>query len=428
MKRRITAAIVGVTTFILLALGIPLAVIAEQQFLDSEVVELQASAAEALTEIVVPLDPRELADIANEADTPPPFAIYDRDGTLLFGTGPRTAEPVVVSALSGRSSSSTDGQIVVATPITDGDENIVGALRLSESLSGVQSRARRAWLVMAVAGAVAIAISWLIANRIARGLSRPVIELAASATQLGSGGVISGHEPVGIAEIDLLGAALVESSRRVSESLTRERRFSADVSHQLRTPLAGLRLKLETAQTGEGNQAQLATHALEDLDRVDSTVAHLLAFARDAVPVTSTSSLRDAALDAKQRWDAHAANLARPFTLTGEVAGHVQASTSSIEQVLEVLIDNAFEHGRGAVTMKLRQIPGGAAIDISDEGTVADLGDNELFRRGHGRNNGIGLSLARSIAEAEGGRLILTQTEPTTFSLFLLDPVDNVHA
>ncbi|TPW10154.1 MAG: histidine kinase [Acidimicrobiaceae bacterium] len=426
MKRRITTAIVGVTAFILLALGIPLAVIAERQLLDSEVVELQAAAAETLTEISVPLDPRELAQIANEPDTPPPFAIYDTDGNLVFGTGPTTAEPAVIEALSGESSSSTDGLIVVATPITDRDENIVGALRLSESLSGAQSRARRAWLIMAAAGAAAIVIAWLIATRIARGLSRPVIDLAASATQLGSGGVIGGHEPVGITEIDLLGDALVESSRRVSESLTRERRFSADVSHQLRTPLAGLRLKLETAQTTEGDQAQLATSALDDLDRIDSTVAHLIAFARDAVPLTSTSSLHDAALDAKQRWNAHAANLSRPLILSGDLTGHVQASSSSIDQVLEVLIDNAFEHGRGTVTMKLRQIPGGAAIDISDEGTLTDLDDNELFRRGQGRNNGIGLSLARSIAEAEGGRLILTRIEPTTFSLILLDPIDNV--
>ena len=197
MRRRITTAIVGVTAFVLLALGIPLAIIAERQLLDSEVVELQATAAETLTEIAVPLDSNELADIANEADPPPPFAVYGLDGTLVFGLGPEIAEPAVEAALRGESSSSTDGLIIVATPITDQNETVVGALRLSESLSGAQSRARRAWLVMAGAGAAALAIAWLIGSRIAKGLSRPVIELAALATRIGNGGQIDTHQPVG---------------------------------------------------------------------------------------------------------------------------------------------------------------------------------------------------------------------------------------
>lgn len=420
MKRRITTAIVGVTAFVLLALGIPLAIIAERQLLDSEVVELQASAAETLTEIAIPLDASELAGIASEPDSPPPFAVYGLDGILLFGPGPKIAEPAVNAALRGESSSSTDGQIVVATPITDSNETVVGALRLSESLSGTQSRARRAWLVMAGAGVAALAIAWLIGSRIAKGLSRPVIELAALATKMGNSGLIDNHQPVGITEIDLLGTALVESSHRVTESLTRERRFSADVSHQLRTPLTGLRLKLESAATNEQNQT-LALTALDDLDRIDSTVAHLLAFARDAVPPSSTSALQDAVVAAQRRFEPRAVATERALAVTGTVADHVQASASSIEQVLDVLLDNAFDHGQGQITMTLRSIAGGAAIDVNDEGALAaDVDEETLFRRGHGHNNGIGLALARSLAEAEGGRLLLLRRQPTTFSLVLL--------
>ena len=244
--------------------------------------------------------------------------------------------------------------------------------------------------------------------------------MAALATKMGNGGVIDNHQTVGITEIDLLGTALVESSHRVTESLTRERRFSADVSHQLRTPLTGLRLKLEAAATNEQNQT-LARTALDDLDRVDSTVAHLLAFARDAVPPSSTSSLRDAVVAAKQRFESRAVTTERTLTVTGSVTDHVQASAPSIEQVLDVLLDNAFEHGEGQITMTLRSIAGGAAIDVNDEGALSDDVDEEsLFRRGHGHNNGIGLALARSLAEAEGGRLLLVRRQPTTFSLVLL--------
>ncbi len=107
--------------------------------------------------------------------------------------------------------------------------------------------------------------------------------------------------------------------------------------------------------------------------------------------------------------------------MTGTVTDHVQASPSSIEQVLDVLLDNAFERGHGQITMTLRAIAGGAAIDIDDEGALPDDIDEEtLFRRGHGHNNGIGLALARSLAEAEGGRVLLVRRQPTTFSLVLL--------
>jgi signal transduction histidine kinase len=420
LRRRITTAIVGVTAFVLLALGIPLAIVAQRQILDAEVVELQAKAAQTLTEIAIPLDQRDLAKVAHEPDQPPPFTVYDADGRLIFGNGPAAAEPVVLDALLGRPSSSTDGLIVVASPITDPDETVVGALRLSEPLSGANDRARAAWLVMAVAAIAALGIAWLIANSLARRLSLPVTELAAAAAQLGNGGVLDRHQPVGIAEIDLLGATLADGSQRVSEALARERRFSADVSHQLRNPLAGLRLKLEAAETSTDGRA-IATSALGDLDRIESTVAHLLAFARDAIAPSSTCSLSDAADAAVARWRARASASARTITVSGTDGVLVHAARASVDQILDVLLDNALAHGRGPITLTVRTMAGGAAIDVADEGSISDtVTDDEVFRRGHGTNHGIGLALARSMSEAEGGRLLLLRRHPTTLSLVLL--------
>ena len=99
----------------------------------------------------------------------------------------------------------------------------------------------------------------------------------------------------------------------------------------------------------------------------------------------------------------------------------MQASATSIEQILEVLIDNALNHGCGTIRVVSRRIGGGAAVDVADEGSSADAGtDEQLFTRGHGSDNGIGLALARSIADAEGGRLVVASRQPTTFSLVLL--------
>ncbi|MCU1365029.1 MAG: sensor histidine kinase, partial [Ilumatobacteraceae bacterium] len=168
MRRRITEAIVGVSALILLVLGIPLALAVHSSILDSEVVELQATAARALAEIEVPLDLHQIEQIGAEPDAPPPFSVYDAAGTIIFGVGPSSTDPAIQQALAGNPTSTTRDEIVVVTPITDhATERVVGVLRLTEPLTGVDHRSRVAWAIMALAGALALTIGWLIATRVA---------------------------------------------------------------------------------------------------------------------------------------------------------------------------------------------------------------------------------------------------------------------
>ena len=342
MRRRITEAIVGVSALILLVLGVPLAIAVHRSILDSEVVELQATAARTLSEIHAPLDPGELAAVTHESDSSAPFSVYALDGTLLMGDGPAEADSAVRRALAGNPASTTNGEIVVATPITDDDRNerVVGALRLTESLADANHRSRVAWIEMAATGLAALALGWLIAKRLARRLSQPVTDLAAAAARIGDGGALSRPTKTsGIDEIDTLATALAESSERINEALARERRFSADVSHQLRTPITGVRLSLETARS-QGDPSLIGP-ALDDLQRLEQTVDHLLAFARDAVPATATVRLDEAARHTVGRWTARAAALGRVITITATEPVTTRGSVASIEQILDVLLDNS---------------------------------------------------------------------------------------
>jgi len=424
LRGRIRGAIVGVAAIILLVLGIPLAIVVHRQALDAEVVELQAKAATALTEIEAPPDPRQLARVADEPDAPEGFAVYDLDGRRIYGSGPSRADAVVDRALGGETASSTDGSLVVATPITErGSEQVTGVLRITESMAGADARSRAAWLVMAVAGVAALGLAWLIGNRLARMLAAPLTDLAADAATIGEGADLGGRPPSGIDEIDEVASVLADRARLVHEALQRESRFSADVSHQLRTPVTALRLKLESdADPAIG--ASTRSDALADLDRLEQTIEHLLAVARQAMPTAvDVISLDEAVQDAAGRWDERARRTDRRVRVAeAESETTARIRRASVDEILDVLIENGLRHGAGTTTLSVRHLPHGLAVDVADEGTGIELLDAErIFERGYttGSGKGIGLGVAQSIAEAEGGRVVLSRHQPTTFSLLL---------
>jgi len=424
MRSRITAAIVGVTAMVLLALGIPFAIAVQRMVVSSEIVKLQSRTSQELAEIKLPLDPAELSENSAEADALPAFAVYDSSGSLIFGDGPATPDDPTRAALAGNASTATDRHLVVTVPITDEQERPVGALRVVETRAVADRRTRTIWMAMLLAGAVALGAAWLVARWLASRLTRPITRLAESAADLRHGVAIEQAAPTGIAEIDELASTLSESATRLTAALSRERQFSADVSHQLRTPLAGLRLKLETPQSDVPAQ-RLADDALTDLSRIETTVSHLLSLARQATPTGPDADIGPVVELVVGRWRHVLAAANRRLIASTASNQRVRATPTSIEQILDVLIDNAIRHGRGDVTVSTRHISGGTAIDVADQGRVpAGVTEAELFQRGVGDDHGIGLSLARSIAASDNGRLVLARRNPTTFTLMVLAATD----
>jgi signal transduction histidine kinase len=301
---------------------------------------------------------------------------------------------------------------------------VIGAVLVASPRSAVLGEVAFIWGVMAGLAAVAVTIAWLVGRRQARRLARPLEDLEESARRLGDGDFSVRSRKGGVEEIDSVGAALDTTAARLDDLLARERAFSTDASHQLRTPLAGLRLRLEAALEDLDEDPRPAIAAsLADADRLEVTIEELLALARagqagQAGPLDLGVLLGELAPE----WAARLALHGRDLEVhTDPGAPPAFASTAAVRQVLGVLVDNAVTHGGGTVSVSVREAAGAVAIDVLDEGRGPEASGDLLFARRADRRDGhgIGLALARRLAEAEQGRLELTHPSPPVFTLLL---------
>ncbi|MBA2473529.1 MAG: two-component sensor histidine kinase [Pseudonocardiales bacterium] len=352
------------------------------------------------------------------------LAVYVDRGLRILGTGPQGGDPAVSAALHGEiSNKDLNGELIVAVPVTH-DTDVIGAVRAASPVMAVYRQVALVWLVMFGLGALAIGMVWLVARRQARRLARPLEELSEAARRLGQGDFSVRTTPADIPEIDSVGEALNSTAGRLDDMLARERSFSADASHQLRTPLTGLRLRLEAALEHPGQDLRHAiTDGIAAADRLEQTIEELLALARDTRSSNTTPLDLPVLLDEIEvGWHDRLAAQDRELHVAVDPLAPVSlASTAAVRQVLTVLLDNAATHGSGTVSVAVRNAADALAIDVSDEGAGITAAEPELFTRrsrladGHG----IGLALARSLAEAEGGRLRLTRPAPPTFTLLV---------
>jgi signal transduction histidine kinase len=373
-----------------------------------------AVAGDVLDEQVEELDEPKAIDVS----------VYDEDGNLLHGVPPEGGRPQLARALVGAvGAGDQEGHLVVAVPVTHDDE-VIGAVEVRGPRSTVLWQVALVWAGMAILGVLAMAAAWLVGLRQARRLALPLEDLAVAARELGDGDFSIRCQPGGIQEIDSVGAALNSTAARLDALLSRERAFSADASHQLRTPLAGLRLRLEAALERPDQDLRPAIIAsLADADRLEATISELLALARNE-QAASTCPIDLAALfdDLAPAWRGLLALQGRDLDVRTDPGAPMPiASTAATGQVLSVLIDNATRHGAGTVSVSVRDASGAVAIDVADQGRGLQEPDALLFaRRADQRDgHGVGLALARRLAEAEGGRLTLARPSPPTFTLFL---------
>ena len=406
MRRRLILAIVGVATASVLLFAVPLALIVRRAYRDEELLRLQRDAV-ATTRLVdtgtFGRDPLELP-----AGTTA-YAVYDAGGRRIGGIGPARADDLVDGALrSGKATATQRGnRLLAVAPLLKG-ERVAGALLASRSAAAVTDRTRDTWLQLLALAAAVLAVAALAALWLSGRLIGPLNRLAGAAGRLGEGDFSARAPRSGVPELDAVGTALDATAQRLDDLVTRERSFSADASHQLRTPLAALRIELEALEL-RGERGPELTAALREVDRLQQTIDALLELARDAPRRDATTDLDKVAQEAAGAWRGPLAERSRPLRVLVQAAEPTaRAAPGSVRQILDVLLSNACEHGGGAVTVTVREAGDFLAVDVHDEGGgVADPAEAFRRRSQAADGHGIGLALAGSLAHAEGGSLVL---------------------
>jgi signal transduction histidine kinase len=424
MKRRLVLAIAGVAACAVALFALPLGVVLQRSYRDEELLRLQRDTVAATRGIDLTSNARDRLELPPSADL---LAIYDTSGSLVAGRGPASADNAARSALRTRHPTGAigAGRLVVAVPLLTG-ERVTGVVRAQRGQGSVARRTHRAWLALGGLAAGLVALAVLAALALGRRLAGPLEALAAAARRVGEGDFAARAAPTRIREIDDVGAALNRSSRRIDELVNRERTFSADASHQLRTPLAALRLELEGLALNQRDAPAELAAALTQVDRLQGTIETLLAVARGTPRGEQTTDLGSIMRKLEVRWHGALAAEGRPLRAQLEAEPAVVAmSPAVLGEIAEVLMQNAHMHGAGVVTVTVRKVGDALALEVADRGPGFGSDPEAAFARGSGQGHGIGLALARSLAHAEGARLQVTRPGPAPTVSLLMPPAEN---
>jgi signal transduction histidine kinase len=405
----VLVAIVGVAALAVVLFAIPLAVALQRLDRDEAIVTLERDATRIAAAVPdsIATDPRPVP-IVTGMSRRLSVGVYDLRGGRVTGRGPQDS-PVAGRAVDGRVHEAIEhGLLTVSAPVPS-DQAIVAVVRVATPYEHVSRKAERAWLLMGALAILVIGLAAVVARRQAGRLAAPLERLTRDAQALGSGDFSIRARSIGVREADAASQALEATARRLGDVLDRERAFSAHVSHQLRTPLTGLLLGLEAGLQEDDPESVIRT-ALERGEHLQEIIDDLVRLARGSTGdrgVLDVPALLD---EVRSRADV--------IVRVEEPLPEVRASVSAVRQILRVLLDNAVTHGEPPVTVSAVDVAGtGLSIDVTDRGPGVPNGVDVFNARVDG--HGIGLALARSLAEAEGGRLIIRRPAPPTFSLLL---------
>ena len=280
--------------------------------------------------------------------------------------------------------------------------------------------------VTLAAAALGVLAGYLATAGIRAHVERASQDLVAVANRLAAGEARLAPVRSDIAEIDTVSEVMTRRAHDMTKSLAAERDFASDASHQLRTPLTALLMRLEEISLTDDAEVvkEEANIAIAQVERLTRVVDDLLGRTRSAGGPAPAVSL-DSVIAALQReWQPAFEQARRSVRVRGERGLFVRSTPVALSQVLSTLLENSLVHGRGTVDGHARRSGPSVVVEVSDQGEgVPSAMAPHIFERsvssGAGGSTGLGLALARDLAESNGGRLDLVQAQPARFALFL---------
>ncbi len=435
MTRRLLLSYLTVTLFVLIVLEVPFGIyVAEQQrqelttSLERDALVLATIYEDALDNDA-PYSPQPAADYAAGSSTR--VVVTDREGVSIvdterepnedFSNREEVALALEGQIVSGRRRSDTLGRdlLYVAVPVASGG-TVYGATRITADPSDVEARINRFWWSLAGIAIVVMAAIALVGWVIARSISRPILAVRDAAVRAGAGDLtVSIDADDAPAELGDLVRRFNEMASRLGDLIERQRAFVGDASHQLRTPLTALRLRLENLEdeVTDGAQGDVQA-ALVEVERLGRLVEQLLVLARadEAPPPPERVDLASEVKDRCDLWGAVAEE--RGVTIAGGAGqGPVwaMATPGAVEQILDNLLDNALAVSPPGAPIVMSIVAGTDhhEIHVVDSGPgMAPEERHRAFDR-FWRNDstrsgtGLGLAIVSQLAEASGGTAAL---------------------
>jgi signal transduction histidine kinase len=432
VTRRLVFSYLTVTMFVLIVLEVPFAgLVADRQRrelvtgLERDALILATLYEDALDNNA-PYSPTPALEYAESTGTR--VVVVDTDGRSIidtvrnvnddFSNRDEVARALVGEIASGRRrSDDLDRDLLfVAVPVASGGQ-VHGAVRITADPADVEQTIHRFWWTLAGVAMVVLAAMALVGWVIARSIARPILAVRDAAVRAGSGDLEVDVE-VGDAPTELreLVQRFNEMARRLRDLIDRQRAFVGDASHQLRTPLTGLRLRLENLEeTVDDASLPDVQGALTEIDRLGRLVEQLLVLARaeDSPPIPEVVDLGERVTERCDLWTAVAAERGVSIRSHGVSNGPVSglAVPDAIDQILDNLIDNALSASpegseievrleRGAVHHTVRIIDSGPGMTPEQMDRAFDrFWRSDTTRAG----TGLGLAIVRRLAEASAG-------------------------
>ncbi|MGZ4402773.1 MAG: sensor histidine kinase, partial [Gaiellaceae bacterium] len=341
------------------------------------------------------------------------------NGVESFQSRPEIRQALHGRVATGTRRSTTLGAdlLYVAVPVASGGR-IDGAVRVTYPTSAVDSRVRRYWLILAAIAGIVLTVAVLVGVRLAAFVVRPLRRVESAAAAVGHGDLNArAPEHEGPDEVRSLAVVFNDTVTRVSQLLSSQRQFVDDASHQLRTPLTALRLRLENLERDvrEEGRADLEG-ALREVERLGELVESLLGLARSGARTAPQGrvDLDRLVLERRDAWSPLVAERGLRLTVDAADAVAARAAEERVRQILDNLLENAVEASPpgGTITLLVQAASPWVEVRVRDEG--AGLNEEERgrafdrFWRGRGgEGTGLGLAIVRSLVEADGGEVEL---------------------